>query len=291
MATLKDLRTRITSVESTRKITQAMKMVATSKLRRAQEGAEAVRPYAEGMEGMVRSLANTVPTGNAPPLLSGTGSSKVHLLLAITADKGLCGAFNSSVVRKVRVRTETLVSEGCQVKIFCIGRKGADMLRRTHGETFVACHTQPPGREIPFEVTEAFATEIITMFDKGEFDVCTLLYNRFRNVLSQEMTERQIIPRTATEEEEHEDVFAHYEFEPEEEELLAGLLPRNLAIQLHSALLESTASEHGARMTAMDNATRNAGDMIGELRLSYNRQRQAAITKELIEIISGSEAL
>ncbi len=296
MSSLKELRTRISSVRSTRKITQAMKMVAASKLRRAQERAERARPYAAGMEAMVARLAGTVAPEDAPPLLVGTGSRKVALLLVITADRGLCGAFNTGVVRAVRRKLAALAEDSVEAKIYCVGRKGHDMLRRTHGARIVGSRLLPPGRDLPFAEAAAVAEEILGLFADGGFDLCTMHYNRFRSAMSQVVTETGVIPRTAPESEAPDEpaaptVGALHEFEPGEDELLAELLPRNLAVQIHGAFLESAAGEHGARMTAMENATRNAGDMIGRLELSYNRQRQAAITKELIEIISGSEAL
>ncbi|MCE2475519.1 MAG: F0F1 ATP synthase subunit gamma [Alphaproteobacteria bacterium] len=297
MSSLKELRTRISSVRSTRKITQAMKMVAASKLRRAQERAERARPYAAGMEAMVARLAGTVAPEDAPPLLVGTGSQKVSLLLVITADRGLCGAFNTGVVRAVRRKLAALAEDSVEAKIYCVGRKGYDMLRRTHGGRIVGSRLLPPGRDLPFTEAAAVAEEILGLFADGGFDLCTMHYNRFRSAMSQVVTESRIVPRAAPESEAPKAptaapvVGAMHEFEPGEDELLAELLPRNLAVQIHGAFLESAAGEHGARMTAMENATRNAGDMIGRLELSYNRQRQAAITKELIEIISGSEAL
>ena len=294
MSSLKELRTRISSVRSTRKITQAMKMVAASKLRRAQERAERARPYAAGMEAMVARLAGTVAPEDAPPLLAGTGRNQVCLLLVITADRGLCGAFNSGVVRAARRKIASLAEASIETKIFCVGRKGYDLLRRTHGQRIVGHRLLPPGRDLPFAEAEAVAAEILGLFADDGFDTCTMHYNRFRSAMSQVVTEMQVIPRTAQESDEpaaEPDAGALHEFEPGEDELLADLLPRNLAVQIHGAFLESAAGEQGARMTAMENATRNAGDMIGRLELSYNRQRQAAITKELIEIISGSEAL
>ncbi len=294
MSNLKELRTRIGSVRSTRKITQAMKMVAASKLRRAQEHAERARPYAAGMETLMTRLAAAAGAGDAPPLLVGTGRSDVRLLLVITADRGLCGAFNTGVVRAVRRRLAALAEESVRTKIYCVGRKGHDLLRRTHGERIVGSRTLPPGRDLPFAEAEAVAGEILDLFAKDGFDICTMHYNRFRSAMSQVVTETTVIPRPEPSAKEPVPVTgsgALHEFEPGEEELLAELLPRNLAVQIHGAFLESAAGEHGARMTAMENATRNAGDMIGRLELAYNRQRQAAITKELIEIISGSEAL
>ncbi len=294
MSSLKELRTRISSVRSTRKITQAMKMVAASKLRRAQERAERARPYAAGMEAMLTGLTANVAPDDAPSLLSGTGRNAVQLLLVITADRGLCGAFNTSIVRAVRRRLAALADESVDARIYCVGRKGHDLLRRTHGQRIVGNRTLPPGRDLPFAEAAAVAEEILGLFADDGFDTCTMHYNRFRSAMSQVVTETPLIPRPAPPSEAAAPAAgpgAVHEFEPGEEELLAELLPRNLAVQIHGALLESAAGEHGARMTAMENATRNAGDMIGRLELAYNRQRQAAITKELIEIISGSEAL
>ena len=295
MSNLKELRTRISSVRSTRKITQAMKMVAASKLRRAQERAERARPYAAGMEAMVARLAGTVALEDAPPLLAGTGRDASRLLLVVTADRGLCGAFSSGVVRAVRRKLAALADDQVDAKLYCVGRKGRDMLRRTHGDRIIGERSWPAGRDLPFAEAAAVATDMLALFDAGGFDTCTMHYNRFRSAMSQVVTETQIIPRGAAETDQEEassgEGGALHEFEPGEEELLADLLPRNLAVQIHGAFLESAAGEQGARATAMENATRNAGDMIGRLELSYNRQRQAAITKELIEIISGSEAL
>ncbi len=300
MASLKELRTRIGSVRSTRKITQAMKMVAASKLRRAQERAERARPYAAEMEAMVSRLATTITPDDAPPLLVGTGRTESILLLVITADRGLCGAFNTGVVRAVRRKLDALAKEQVTAKLYCVGRKGHDMLRRTHGERIVGSRTLPPGRDLPFSEATAVAEDILALFSEGGFDRCTMHYNRFRSAMSQVVTETRLIPRTAPEPDADDDGDAAeelsadgalHEFEPGEDELLSELLPRHFAVQVHGALLESAAGEQGARATAMENATRNAGDMIARLELSYNRQRQAAITKELIEIISGSEAL
>jgi F-type H+-transporting ATPase subunit gamma len=296
MPSLKELRNRIGSVRSTRKITRAMQMVAASKLRRAQDQAEAARPYAERMDRVIAALAgNLVNPDDAPKLLVGTGEDDVHLLIVATAERGLCGAFNSSIVRRVRQRVDALLREGKTVKILCIGRKGRDMLRREHAARMVDAVDMSQVRRVGFTDVTPIATRINDMFEAGEFDVCTIFYNHFRSVLSQVVTEQQLVPVAIPEAEEgaaaSDNGGAAYEFEPEEDAILADLLPRNLAVQIFRALLENAASEQGARMTAMDNATRNAGDMIDRLTLVYNRTRQAMITKELIEIISGAEAI
>jgi len=296
MASLKDLRNRIASVKSTQKITSAMKMVAAAKLRRAQEQAEAARPYAERMDRMLGSLAASL-TGRAgvSPMLAGTGEDRVHLLVAVTSDRGLCGGFNTSIVRRTRQMANELKDAGKTVKIVCVGRKGRDLLRRDWGDAIVGSYTDIGRRRLSFEDADAIAGKVTEMFEAGEFDVCTMIYNRFRSVISQIVTAQQLIP-FAPPESDGEDSgtgasAAVYSYEPDEAEILADLLPRNLAVQVFRGLLESAASEHGARMSAMDNATRNAGDMIKNLTLVYNRTRQAQITKELIEIISGAEAL
>ncbi len=296
MPSLKALRIRINSVRSTQKITSAMKMVAASKLRRAQVQAEAARPYAERMERMLSELAASV-AGNkaAPRLLVGTGKEDTHLIVAVTADRGLCGAFNSNVGRAVRTLVQKLEREGRKVKIFCLGRKGRDFLRRDFADRIVGDVSFAGKRRIGFADAEEIAVRITSMLNEGGFDVCTLVFNRFQSVMSQVTTEAQLIPapppEAAAAPEAGSAMRAMYEFEPDEETILARLLPRNLAIQIYSALLESAAGEQGARMTAMDSATRNAGDMINRLTLNYNRTRQANITKELIEIISGAEAV
>jgi len=296
MPSLKDLKIRINSVKSTQKITSAMKMVAAAKLRRAQEGAEAARPYAERMEGMVAAIASAVgdPAG-APKMLAGTGSDKVHLLVACTADRGLCGGFNGTIVRDTRARARKLKSEGKTVKIVCVGKKARDLLRRDFRADIVETFEGIGKRGVEYHEAEAVADKITAMFEAGEFDVCTVIFNRFKSAMTQIVTRQQLIPFQGEKKKEEAEAStgpkAIYIYEPEEEEILADLLPRNLAVQIFQALLESAASEHGARMTAMDSATRNAGDMIGRLTLTYNRTRQAFITKELIEIISGAEAL
>lgn len=292
MASLKDLRLRIRSVKATQKITKAMKMVAAGKLRRAREQAEAARPYAEKMERMLSRLASGVVEGSAgvSPLIAGTGKSDTILLLLITSDRGLCGAFNGSLIRETKKRIRELESEGKKVKLFCIGKKGIDLLQSEHGKKMVARHTQVTSKKrLSFAEAQPIVEELMRMFDQGEFDICIGIYNRFKSAISQEVTGQQLIPLPKPEETGEESV--PYEYEPDEEAILTDLLPRNLSIQVYRMLLESMASEQGARMTAMDNATRNAGDMIGRLTLVYNRSRQASITKELIEIISGAEAV
>ena len=301
MANLKDLKIRITSVKSTQKITSAMKMVAAAKLRRAQLNAESARPFASRMERMIGSLAAGL-AGNegAPALLSGTGDQQTHLIVPFTADRGLCGGFNGSIVRETRKRVRGLKKEGRTVKIFCIGRKGHDALKREFADDIIE-HVQGLGRKtLHFSEAADLGARITSMFEADQFDICTIVFNRFQSAMTQIVTCQQIIPFAAPEnvngdQDEKDDkdagAKAAYIFEPEEEEILAELLPRNIGVQMFQALLESAASEHGARMSAMDNATRNAGDMIDSLTLTYNRTRQANITRELIEIISGAEAL
>lgn len=296
MASLKDLRTRIASVKSTQRITSAMKMVAAAKLRRAQDLAIAARPYAERMERMLGSLAAGTGEQGGPPLLSGSGDDRVHLLVVMTTDRGLCGAFNSSIMRDVRRRIAQLEADGKQVKLMGVGRKGNIVMRREYRGNLIE-EMEEMARPAPsFSGADQVAARIAELFEAGEFDVCTIVYNKFISALTQEVTPQQLIPFNAPEAPSDEEptaagAVASYEFEPDEEEILAELLPRNLSVQVFRAMLETFASEQGARMTAMDNATRNAGDMIDRLTLNYNRTRQAAITKELIEIISGAEAL
>lgn len=295
MPTLKDLKIRISSVKSTRKITSAMKMVAAAKLRRAQEQAEAARPYAERMERVLGALAAAAEgRPGAPARLAGTGKDDVHLLVVATADRGLCGGFNSSIVRAARARVRTLLDAGKTVKIFCVGKKGRDQLRREYGGMIVDTVTDVGRPKLTFSDADSIADSINRMFDAGEFDVCTIIFNRFQSAMTQIVTPLQLIPFAAPEAPEGGDVAgadALYDYEPEEAEILDALLPRNISVQVFRALLENAASEQGARMTAMENATRNAGDMIDNLTIQYNRARQAAITKELIEIISGAEAV
>jgi F-type H+-transporting ATPase subunit gamma len=293
MPSLKALRTRINSVKSTQKITSAMKMVAASKLRRAQQQAEAARPYAERMDRMLRALAASVAgSPTAPPLLVGTGADKVQLLIAVTADRGLAGAFNSNVGRATRNLARRLESEGKTVKILAVGRKGRDYLRRELASRIVGDVSFAGKRRIDFGDARDIGIRVTAMLAAGEIDVATVIYNRFQSVIAQVVTEQQIIPAPPPAESETADTGgATYEFEPDEETILAKLLPQAIAIQMYRSLLESAAGEHGARMTAMDNATRNAGDMIKRLSQNYNRARQANITRELIEIISGAEAV
>jgi F-type H+-transporting ATPase subunit gamma len=297
MASLKDMRVRIASTKATQKITKAMQMVAASKLRRAQTAAEAARPYAEKMDAVISSIA-TAAAGSpgAPPLLAGTGKDQVHLLLVCTGERGLCGAFNSAIVRLARERALALINQGKEVKFFCVGRKGYEQLRRTFEKQIVEHVDLRSVRQLGFVNAEDIAKKVIARFGAGEFDVCTLFYSRFKSVISQIPTAQQIIPLVveakATDAKATDAGAAtSYEYEPEEDEILTGLLPRNLAVQVFRALLENNASFYGAQMSAMDNATRNAGDMIRKQTLIYNRTRQAMITKELIEIISGAEAM
>ncbi len=299
MPSLKDLRIRIRSVRSTQKITSAMKVVAASRLRRAVEQVEAARPYAERMERVLGSLAGRM-TGlpGAPPLLVGTGKDDTHLLVVATSDRGLAGGFNSSILREARRRIRELEAAGKKVLILMIGRKGRDGLRRDYGQLIRDSLTEIGRRRLSFDEARDIAERVLVLYQGATFDVCTIIYNRFRSAMTQTVTVQQLIPfasaapdRTGSEPEVGVRAGAVYEFEPSEEEILAEILPKNIAVQIYTALLENAASEQGARMTAMDNATRNAGEMIDRLTLNYNRTRQAAITKELIEIISGAEAL
>jgi F-type H+-transporting ATPase subunit gamma len=292
MPSLKDLRNRIAATKATQKITKAMQMVAASKLRRAQAAAEAARPYASRMDTVLGNIAASVAgSENAPRLLRGTGSDQKQLLLVCTAERGLCGPFNTAIVRLARERANALLAEGKDVKIFCVGRKGYDQLRRTHPTAIIELVDLRAVRVVRFENAETIAEKIVALFDKGEFDVCTLFYSRFRSVIAQIPTAQQIIPPVFDAKATDALDGAVYEFEPEAEDILQELLPRNLAVQIFRALLENSASFYGAQMSAMDNATRNAGEMIRKQTLTYNRTRQAMITKELIEIISGAEAL
>lgn len=296
MPSLKDLRVRITSVKSTQKITSAMKMVAAAKLKRAQVAAEQGRPYAESMERMLGGLlAGMASRDNAPVLLAGRGAEQKHLLVVVTSDRGLAGGFNANIAREARRKISTLQREGKEVKLLLVGRKGRDALRRDHGRLIIDTLENVTRNGAQFEPARELSRRLRTMFEAGEFDVCTLLFNTFKSAISQVVTAKQVIPfpvdelapaAAATPEQ-----GGIYEMEPDDDALLNDLLPANLSMQVFRALLESYASEQGARMTAMDNATRNAGDMIGRLTLTYNRSRQAAITKELIEIISGAEAV
>ena len=293
MPSLKDLKNRIGSVRSTQKITKAMQMVAAAKLRRAEEAAVAARPYAERMEGVVANLSASV-AGNpdAPKLLAGTGSDETHLLIVATSDKGLCGGFNSSIVRLAREAIVRLQGEGKKVKIVTVGKKGRDQLKRLYGGLLVKHIDTMEIKRVAYSDAKGIADTVLEMFDDGEFDVAHLFYGRFKSVISQVPTAQQIIPAEAPEAAKAPDLKgAIYEYEPDEEEILKVLLPRYVGVQIFRAMLENAASEQGARMSAMDNATRNAGEMIDKLNLQYNRARQAQITKELIEIISGAEAL
>jgi F-type H+-transporting ATPase subunit gamma len=294
MASLKDMRNRIASVKATRKITKAMQMVAAAKLRRAQEAATAARPYAERMARVLGNInANLTSKAGASPLLVGTGKDQVHLLVVMTAERGLCGGFNSNIARLARQDAARLVAAGKTVKIMAVGRKGSDALRRDWGRNIVDRVDLKSVKQMGFVNAEAIATKIFAMFQAGEFDVCTLYFSEFKSVIAQKPTALQLIPaqlptQTSTQAAKSQ---AAYEYEPSEEEILGILIARNIATQIFRGLLENAASEQGARMSAMDNATRNAGDMINKLTIKYNRQRQANITKELIEIISGAEAL
>jgi F-type H+-transporting ATPase subunit gamma len=288
MPSLKDLKNRIGSVKNTRKITKAMQMVAAAKLRRAQEAAVAARPYAERMNAVMTGLAASVGgSDQAPRLLAGTGEDRVHLLVVMTAERGLCGGFNSSIARLARQHAQALLAKGKTVKILTVGRKGREQLRRDLSQYFVGHVDLSAVKRIGYVDAQGIARDVLARFDAGEFDVATLFFNRFQSVISQIPTAQQVIPAVF----EGATTSALYDYEPSEEGILADLLPRNVATQVFTALLENGASEQGARQSAMDNATRNAGDMINRLTIQYNRSRQAAITKELIEIISGAEAV
>ena len=292
MASLKDMRVRLASTKATQKITKAMQMVAASKLRRAQVAAEAARPFAERMDVVLGNIASAVAgSDSAPRLLAGTGADKVHLLVVCTAERGLCGAFNSSIARLARERANALLAQGKDIKILCVGRKGADQLRRQFGKYIIEVVEMRGVKQMGFAQAQMVADKIIARFDNNEFDVCTLFFSRFKSVISQIPTALQVIPPVFEPVAAAAGAAAGYEYEPEEGEILSDLLPRNLSVQVFRALLENAASEQGARMSAMDNATRNAGEMIRKQTLTYNRTRQAMITKELIEIISGAEAL
>ncbi|MCM2475271.1 F0F1 ATP synthase subunit gamma [Rhizobium sp. CG5] len=294
MPSLKDLKNRIASVKATQKITKAMKMVAAAKLRRAQEAAEAARPYSQRMGAVLANIAQAVGgDDDAPRLMTGTGNDKVHLLIVCTAERGLCGGFNSQISRFARDHARKLLAEGKTVKIFCVGKKGFDSLRREFASMIVERTDLREIKRVGFENADAIGRKIISMFERGEFDVATLFYSEFKSVISQVPTALQLVPAavdmsaaaTASA------ASAVYEYEPDAGAILSDLIPRNISVQVFRALLENVAGEMGAKMSAMDNATRNAGEMINKLTLSYNRQRQAQITKELIEIISGAEAL
>jgi F-type H+-transporting ATPase subunit gamma len=292
MASLKDMRVRIASTKATQKITKAMQMVAASKLRRAQTAAEAARPFAEKMDAVISNIAASVAgSPGAPTLLAGTGKDQVHLLLVCTGERGLSGAFNSSIARLAREQALALTNQGKEVKFFCVGRKGYEQLRRLFEKQIVEHIDLRSVRQLGFVNAEDIAKKVLARFEAGEFDVCTLFYSRFKSVIAQIPTAQQIIPLVVDAPAANASPSTSYEYEPEEDEILKHLLPRNLAVQIFRALLENNASFYGAQMSAMDNATRNAGDMIRKQTLIYNRTRQAQITKELIEIISGAEAL
>jgi F-type H+-transporting ATPase subunit gamma len=289
MPSLKDLKNRIASVKNTRKITKAMQMVAAAKLRRAQEAAEAARPYADRMTAVIAGLSASVGnSAGAPRLLAGTGADKVHLLVVMTAERGLCGGFNSTIARLARAEAQRLLAQGKTVKILTVGKKGREQLKRDLSQHFVGHVDLTEVKRVGYVNAQGIARDVLARFDAGEFDVATLFFNRFQTVISQIPTAQQVIPVKF---ESAGEATAQYDYEPGEEAILADLLPRGVATQVFTALLENGASEQGARMSAMDNATRNAGDMINRLTIQYNRSRQASITKELIEIISGAEAL
>jgi F-type H+-transporting ATPase subunit gamma len=293
MPSLKTFRLRIRSVQSTQKITKAMKMVAAAKLRRAQEQAVAARPYAEAMDNVMATLAKSFKGGSGPRLLAGTGSDKVHLLIVATGDRGLAGGFNSSIVREARRTIRVLLSEGKTVKVMTVGRKGRDQLRRDNEKLIVHSIANLGRPRLSFADATQVSSKVLEMFEAGEFDVASIIYNRFKSAMTQIVTNQQLIPPPAPEASGQESAGggASYEFEPDEATILADLLPRNLTVQIYRVLLENAASFYGSQMTAMDNATKNAGDMIKKLTLQMNRSRQASITKELIEIISGAEAV
>ena len=291
MASLDDLKKRISSVKSTQKITKAMKMVAASKLRKAQESAEKGRPYSEKMNNIILNLSNSISDKeNSPKLLSGSGEDKVHLCVVMTADRGLCGGFNTNIIKKAKLHFEKIFKEGKILKIITVGSKGYDQLKRKYKDNIIEKISFKESKNANYLDADKVGKIIIDKFEKKEFDVCTIFYNQFKNVITQIPQEQQIIPLKASESEKNssED---NYEFEPEEDEILSNLLPQNISTQIFKAMLENSASEQGSRMSAMDNATRNAGEMVDKLTIQYNRSRQAAITKELIEIISGAESL
>ena len=291
MASLDDLKKRISSVKSTQKITKAMKMVAAAKLRRAQESAEKGRPYSDKMNNIILNLSNGISDiENAPKLLSGTGDNKVHLCVVMTSDRGLCGGFNTNIIKKAKLYFQKILDEGKTLKIITVGTKGYDQLKRAYSEYIIERMSFKDSKNVNFFDADKVGKIIIDKFEKKEFDVCAIFYNQFKNVITQIPQEQQIIPLNTSEKEENssED---NYEFEPEEDEILTNLLPKNISTQIFKAMLENSASEQGSRMSAMDNATRNAGEMVDKLTIEYNRSRQAAITKELIEIISGAESL
>ena len=291
MPSLKDLKTRINSVKSTQNNTSAMKTVAAAKLRRAQDSAEKGRPYADRMQQIVNSLASKADPISAPQLLVGNGKDNTHLLVVVSADRGLCGGFNGAITRQTRTEVARLRGEGKTVKLLMVGRKSADALRRELGDSYIDSLEGIQGTAVEYADAASIGETVRNGFEAGEFDVCTVIFNKFKSAISQEVTLKRLIPAEVGEDTQDDDAGVSYEYEPDEEELLAAVLPRNISTQVYSALLESSAAELAARMTAMDNATRNAGDLIERLTLVYNRTRQATITKELIEIISGAEAV
>ncbi|HEX5279790.1 MAG TPA: F0F1 ATP synthase subunit gamma [Micropepsaceae bacterium] len=292
MPSLKAFRNRIASVRATRKITRAMQMVAASKLKRAQDAAQAARPYAEKMSSVISSLAGAMANNpGAPKLLTGTGADQVQLVIVATADRGLCGGFNTNIVRRARQLIDQLLRDGKEVKIFCIGRKGRDQLRRLYGRHIIETVEFTGVKRIAFGNAAEIGRKILEIYENGGFDVATIVYSRFRSVVSQEPVAQRLIPAPVESAKKSAAGGTFYDYEPDEAEILAGLLPRNISVQVFRALLENAASEQGARMSAMDSATRNAGEVIDRLTLQYNRTRQAMITKELIEIISGAEAI
>ena len=291
MASLDDLKKRISSVKSTQKITKAMKMVAAAKLRRAQESAEKGRPYSDKMNNIILNLSGGISDiENAPKLLSGTGEDKIHLCVVMTSDRGLCGGFNTNIIKKAKLYFQKILDEGKTLKIITVGTKGYDQLKRVYGDNIIERISFKDSKNVNYFDADKVGKIIIEKFEKKEFDVCVIFYNQFKNVITQIPQEQQIIPlKTIDEETNSSD--DNYEFEPEEDEILSNLLPKNISTQIFKAMLENSASEQGSRMSAMDNATRNAGEMVDKLTIEYNRSRQAAITKELIEIISGAESL
>ena len=292
MPSLDDLKKRIKSVKSTQKITKAMKMVAAAKLRKAQENAEKGRPYSQKMQNIILNLTKSInDINNAPKLLVGTGEDKIHLCVVLTADRGLCGGFNTNICKLAKINFKKILKEGKKLKIITVGSKGLDQIKREYGKYIVKKFSFKEKKQISFDEAEIIGNEIIKLFNDKEFDKCILFYNNFKNVITQIPQAQQIIPAESKIEENKEENFLSYEFEPDEDEILEDLLPKNISTQVFKAFLENAASEQGSRMTAMDNATRNAGELVDKLTINYNRSRQAAITKELIEIISGAESL
>ena len=292
MPSLDDLKKRIKSVKSTQKITKAMKMVAAAKLRKAQESAEKGRPYSEKMQNIILNLTKSInDTQNAPKLLVGTGEDKKYLCIVLTADRGLCGGFNSNICKLAKSNFKKILSEGKELKIITVGSKGLDQIKREYGNYVIKKFSFKDKKRISFNEADIIGQEIINLFNKNEFDKCILFYNNFKNVITQIPQAQQIIPAEKEQSDDNDEKLISYEFEPDEDEILEDLLPKNISTQVFKALLENAASEQGSRMTAMDNATRNAGDLVDKLTINYNRSRQASITKELIEIISGAESL